>query len=291
LIVGAWLDIFTHEPVQNPTAPPLIYTPGLSRDKLALQPQPALGGSRLMMTPGAFAASLHFATSDLGKNYLVNRLASYADCNLLDDVPKTDGFLSLCPREADDVNTLLYDSTNADFPRLEDFMGVSQITATNVIYNWQSRTTFLPLVTAGQKPYFFDDFSAWHALSQSNFYGDKLVILTEDATNVVTVTNRTNAHIINSIFGTQRADIEAEAEVTSIIVISQSWYHDWHAYVDDKPAPLLRANYAFQAVQIPAGRHHIRLAYEDRAFEIGAGISIPAWLGCLACLLLVRNRR
>jgi hypothetical protein len=288
LIFAAWLDVFTHEPVQNPTEPPLIYEPGLSRMKLALQPQPALGGSRAMMTPGAFAASLHFATGDLAQNYLVNRLAYYSDCNLLDDVPKTDGFLSLCPREADVVNTLLYNSTN-DFPRLDDFMGVSQISDPEKIYKWQSRKTFLPLVTAGQKPYFFDDVSALHALSQSNFYSGKLVILPEDATNYVTVTNQTSVKILDSKFGTQRVDIEAEAEAPSLVVIAQTYYHDWRAEIDGKPAKLLRADYAFQAVQIPAGRHRIRLIYEDRAFQVGAAISIPAWLGCLACLLFFKG--
>ena len=49
-----------------------------------------------MMTPAAYAMTLHFAASNLGNNYRVNRMAYYSDCNLLDDVPKTDGFLSLC---------------------------------------------------------------------------------------------------------------------------------------------------------------------------------------------------
>ena len=244
-----------------------------------------------MLTPSAFAMTLHFAASNPAKNYLVNRLAYFSDCNLLDDVPKTDGFLSLTPREADDVNTLLYGSTNANFPRLEDFMGVSQISATNKIYDWQSRKTFLPLVTAGQKPYFFDDYSAWYALSQTNFDGAKFAILPEDASNVVTFTNQTSAKILNSKFGTQTVDAEVEAAAPSIVVISQTWYHDWRAYIDGKPAILLRANYAFQAVQVPAGKHKIHLDYEDRAFETGAAISIPAWLGCLIGLLRLRRRK
>jgi uncharacterized membrane protein YfhO len=107
----------------------------------------------------------------------------------------------------------------------------------------------------------------------------------------VTVTNQTVARILDSKFGTQRVDIEAEAGAPSLVVIAQSWYHDWSAYVDGRPATLLRADYAFQAVQIPAGRHRIRLIYEDRAFQTGAAISIPAWLGCLACLLLFKMRR
>jgi uncharacterized membrane protein YfhO len=43
--------------------------------------------------------------------------------------------------------------------------------------------------------------------------------------------------------------------------------------VDGKPAPLLRANYAFQAVPVPAGPHTVRVVYEDYAFRAGAGLS------------------
>jgi uncharacterized membrane protein YfhO len=52
--------------------------------------------------------------------------------------------------------------------------------------------------------------------------------------------------------------------------------------VDDRPAPLLLANYAFQAVPVPAGSHHVRLVYEDRAFQIGLLCSALALLGCAA---------
>jgi hypothetical protein len=43
-------------------------------------------------------------------------------------------------------------------------------------------------------------------------------------------------------------------------------------------------------VQIPAGKHQIHLAYEDRAFEIGAAISVCLWVNCLICLPLMRRR-
>jgi hypothetical protein len=290
LVFVAWLDVLTHEPAQNPTVQPWIYQPGLSRAKLALQPQPALGESRAMMTSPAFLAAMHFAFSNLQDNYLVDRMAYLADCNLLDDVPKVDGFLSLYPRETTDVNILLYDSTNADFPRLEDFIGVSQTTSTNRIYDWQSRKTFLPLVTAGQKPFFFDDASAWHALSQTNFHGDKVVVLPEETKAFVTVTNQTSARVLDSKFGTQTVDADVEAAAPSLVVIAQSWYHDWRAYVDDQPVTLLRANYAFQAVQISAGQHHIKLVYKDRAFEIGAVISLFTFFAS-AIFLITSSRQ
>jgi len=292
LILVAWLDVLTHEPSQNPTVQPNIYEQDMARDTLKMNPQPALGESRAMMTPAAFFKTLGFATGDPGQNYLVNRLAYFADCNLLDGVPKTDGFLSLASREADEVNTLLYGSTNADFPRLEDFMGVSQTSDPENIYQWHPRKTFLPLVTAGQKPVFLDDAKALQALAQNDFDGSKIVFLPPEEKGFVTVTNQTGAKILDSKFTDQSVEIEVEAAEPSLVVIAQTYYHDWAARIDIdgwRP-PLLRANVAFQAVQVPAGRHKIHLFYEDRAFQTGAGISITAWLGCLACLLLFKSR-
>ena len=39
---------------------------------------------------------------------------------------------------------------------------------------------------------------------------------------------------------------------------------------------LLRANQAFQALQVPAGPHHVTLVYEDRMFYCGTLISLSA---------------
>ena len=156
LIITAWFDVYTHEPAQNPTVPPSVYELNLAREKLAMQPQPALGESRAMVTPAAAMDFIRFALSDPKNNYLAKRLGYCANCNLLDAVPKVDGFFSLMPRESDGLISLLYGTTNANFQKLNDFLGVSQITAPDEFFHWQPRRSFLPLVTAGQKPVFLD---------------------------------------------------------------------------------------------------------------------------------------
>jgi len=282
LIVVAWLDVFTHEPTQNPTVSPGVYEPNLMREKLAMNPQPELGGSRAMVTPTAYLDFVQIALRDPTTNFIAKRAGYCANVNLLDAVPKVDGFFSLTPREADDVNTLLYTTTN-EFTRLEDFMGVSQIMASGQSLGWQARTNFLPLVTAGQKPIFLDDADVLHGLARAGFNGSKIVYLPPEAKLLVTVTNQTSAHVLKSHFGIQSADIEVEADAPSLVVIAQTWYHDWRAEVDGRQAPLLRANHAFQAVQVPAGRHRVQLVYRDRAFEIGAAVSLLAVLVCFIC--------
>jgi hypothetical protein len=291
LIVVLWLDVLTHEPAQNPTVPPTIYTFGMAREKLAMNPQPALGKSRAMLTPMAEWQFVHTAISSPKNTFLIGRLAYGANCNLLDAVPKVDGFLSLTPRENDDVLSLFYTRTNADLPGLQDFMGVSQMSAPDQIYHWQSRSNFLPLVTAGQKPVFLGDADTLRALTQSDFDGSKIVFLPPEAKSFVTFTSGTSARVADSHFENQNVDAGIEAAEPSLVVVSQTYYHDWHAYVDGHETPLLRANRAFQAVQVPAGRHQIRLVYEDRAFEIGAAVSVVAWLGCLICSFRLPGRK
>jgi len=75
------------------------------------------------------------------------------------------------------------------------------------------------------------------------------------------------------------------------VAISQSYYHQWRAYVDDEETQLLRANYAFQAVQVPQGRHHIHLVYVDRGFYFGALLSAVGLVGCMAYWLVSGRTR
>jgi hypothetical protein len=290
LLLIAWADVFTHQPTQNPTVPAWIYAPGLSREKLALKPQPELGGSRVMVSPGAFQEFVSFAARDPKNNFLAKRLGYCANCNVLDAVPKVDGFFSLTPRENDAVLSLFYTTTNASYPGLENFLGVSQITAADEIFHWQPRTNFLPLVTAGQRPVFLDDKNSLVALTQNGFDSGKVVFLPPEARPFVSVSNQTTVKILSANFGNSTVDIEAKAAEPSLVVFAQTFYHNWRAEMDGKTTPLLRANVAFQAVQIPAGKHTLHLFYEDRAFEIGAAISVCMWVNCLITLLLIQRR-
>jgi len=53
---------------------------------------------------------------------------------------------------------------------------------------------------------------------------------------------------------------------------------------------LWRANYAFQAVEVPAGRHEVLLVYRDEAFQAGAAVSLCALLLCLAGWVVTGHR-
>jgi hypothetical protein len=145
-------------------------------------------------------------------------------------------------------------------------------------------------VTAGQSPIFLDDQNALSALTQNDFDSRQVVFLPPETQTTVPITNQTRVTILHCDFGLQSVNIKAEASVPSLVVVAQTYYHNWQAEVDGAPTPLLRANLAFQAVQMPAGKHTIRIFYHDRAFEIGAAISLCMWANCGIGLLLFLRR-
>ena len=82
-------------------------------------------------------------------------------------------------------------------------------------------------------------------------------------------------------FSTRNVELEVETAGPSLLVLSQTYYHWWQACVNGQPAPIWRANYAFQAVEIPPGTSTVKLVYRDKGFYSGMALSIVTLLGCL----------
>jgi hypothetical protein len=281
LLVAFWLDFATHVPNQNPTVQPGVYSPGWGNAHREWDSQPRLGQARAMLSPVAEEIIRLHQLPNFADNCLISRLALFANCNLLDDLPQVYGFFSLAPGEANDATCFPYVRTNSDFAVLLDFMGVSQITAPGTICKWAPRPTAMPIVTAGQKPVFADDQTVIDAFTQTNVDLRRIVFLPPEARGGISVTQRTAAHVQLMKFANQNVSIQTEAPAASLAVIAQAYYPAWKAYVDGQPARIWRANYAFQAVEVPAGQHQVLLRYEDKRLLMGATLSS---LGLLACL-------
>ncbi len=57
------------------------------------------------------------------------------------------------------------------------------------------------------------------------------------------------------------------------LVFSEPYYSGWQITVDDKPASVMRANYAFSAVFLPAGEHKVERLYRPNSILFGASSS------------------
>lgn len=63
------------------------------------------------------------------------------------------------------------------------------------------------------------------------------------------------------------------APVEGILVLSELWFPHWNATVDGKPASLLRANFAFRGVHLPAGTHTVAMEYRSPWIKKGFAVS------------------
>ena len=85
----------------------------------------------------------------------------------------------------------------------------------------------------------------------------------------------------------ERADrvrIEAELGADGHVVLVDGYDPGWRVTLDGRPAPLLRANMAFRAVAVPAGRHVVEMVYRPRA--VLAGLLLSGLTALTAAALL-----
>ena len=294
LLVLFWMDVYTHFPALSPTVSPAVLAPNrirqYFREKEILQSDAQLrpGQSRGMPTLASLRKMYFGRAEDPETEVYGRRVALYDNLNLLDDISKLDGFYSLYLRELNTVITELYLSSN-DVPHLKDFLGISLVNSPTNVMDWVERKSYLPVVTGGQQPVFLDDAAALRSLFDPAFDGRNVVVLPEAVRQVVTATNRVPVQVTELDFRANRVAMRVAAPAPAMLVVAQAYYHPWRAYVDGQPASLWRANYAFQALQVPAGAHRVQLVYQDRLFEAGCGISLAALLSCIAAWVRINR--
>jgi hypothetical protein len=91
--------------------------------------------------------------------------------------------------------------------------------------------------------------------------------------------------------GAVRADVEAPR--AGWVFLSEPDYRERFAFVDGQRVALRKANLAFVAIPVPAGRHVVELRYVPTLFHRGIGITaatVAAWGGVLAFGRMRRSR-
>jgi hypothetical protein len=87
--------------------------------------------------------------------------------------------------------------------------------------------------------------------------------------------------------------IRSHLDANAWVVVSETAWKGWRAYVDEKPVKLRTADGMFLAMYVPAGDHDVRLIYWPRSFVVGRAISAVTLLllGVSMAIVLLRRRR
>lgn len=71
-----------------------------------------------------------------------------------------------------------------------------------------------------------------------------------------------------------RVEIKAKVEGKGYLVLADTFFPGWKAYVDGRETKIQRANWTFRAIPISEGDHRVLLTFEPTHFRIGAAISL-----------------
>ena len=83
--------------------------------------------------------------------------------------------------------------------------------------------------------------------------------------------------------------IHAKMNEDGFLVLGDTWYPGWKAFVDGKESEIYRANFIFRAVSLTKGERNIRFVYAPMSFSLGYWISIIS-LGVIVLVMLFGNR-
>ena len=72
-----------------------------------------------------------------------------------------------------------------------------------------------------------------------------------------------------------------EVEQACVLLLKVTYHPNWHAYVDGEERPVLRANYVWKAVSVPAGEHCVEFRYRDPV------VAVSRWITLLSSLVLI----
>jgi hypothetical protein len=273
------LDVITHAPLLAPGISSRYYHASLPKEALNWIANLQSKKSRAFVTDASSLAIERAYPNTAEDSFTRRRLAVFDDLNLPDHVVKIDGFFALYLHDMNVIEMELNERTDADRLPLLNFLSVSQISGSHN-KAWLSNDAFMPVITAGQEPVFANQTNALRGIISLKFDPRRFVYLPLEAKpNIVAHFN--TAKVLSSTISAGTVEAEIEADVPTMVVVAQTFYHPWHAYIDGKAAVLWRANYAFQSVELPAGRHRVRLIYEDRAFFRGALISLMTVAGSI----------
>jgi hypothetical protein len=93
-----------------------------------------------------------------------------------------------------------------------------------------------------------------------------------------------------SLLKRNRVDVEAECASACLVVLTDLFDPNWKGSLDGSPTEILRVNYLFRGVTMPAGKHRIEFRYRPRSFQIGAAISLVTAFAAGAIVIRRRSR-
>ncbi|TAK34633.1 MAG: hypothetical protein EPO21_09005 [Chloroflexota bacterium] len=89
----------------------------------------------------------------------------------------------------------------------------------------------------------------------------------------------------------EEVSVQTSAESGAYLVLTDSFYPGWRAFIDGRETQIYRADYLFRAVRIPPGQHNVVFVYDSTLIKVGKWISAISGSALLLFLLVSLGAR
>lgn len=136
----------------------------------------------------------------------------------------------------------------------------------------------------------------FNILSDNEFNPLKYVILEkEPLISVIKDTNDEQSQPHSEVkiisYDMNEVKIDVKNLKKGFLVLCDSYYPGWNAYVNGKYVEVMQANYIFRSIPLSAGEHHVSFVYEPQSFKAGAIISGSTLILVIISLILIPLKR
>jgi len=94
------------------------------------------------------------------------------------------------------------------------------------------------------------------------------------------ITRRDDRHIV----------VEADSPGGGILVLANTYYPEWHVFVDGAERELLRVNFSLMGVELEPGRHLVEFRYRPDSLYYGLAISATGFILLVLLFIYFRSR-
>jgi Bacterial membrane protein YfhO len=88
-----------------------------------------------------------------------------------------------------------------------------------------------------------------------------------------------------------RIELTLKASQASLLVLSETYYPGWKAWIDDQPTPIHPVDIALRGVVVPAGAHRLRMEFRPVVLRVSLGISMATAILLALFAFLSRKQR
>jgi len=262
-------------------------------------------GERIYLPPEdeyelKFKRFMRFDTYQIDEDWSNLRAALLPNMNLLDGISSVNNFEPLLParyaRWMEALGRIKFQPESELYPDLLNLMNIGAVEKIDseattgvqfeMIDNSNNRVRWFPCAHVVGA-----DEEAWNQLFITQIDTNREIVIESDVNGVG---GGCGYPVEESVVkwvedGPNRILVTSKTPSDGWILLSDVWYPGWQAEIDGIPTKILKANYLFRGLPVPAGQHEIVFEYNPFSYRIGLVISLFAWV-VLAVAWLVRSR-